>query len=845
MSDLNLNQIQTRLNELFVSYGERKLIFWFDPKKEFEEDIDNGGIVLENAIIKKLEPNTQFLTKRFFEIEDKDNNYLVYAPFKRMEDNDQNNHLLSVLKYSTLFNADRTSLVMTQLNIPAELHDVMEIYNKFFGAKSRISAFEKLSSNEIRTKEELETTMMAVLTKANTAQFYSVVQALLVEYSAEESTLYEQLENFGLKVVFWEAIEKYYGYSSDAPSIQKLVISFFANSFYGQLGQQELPKSLKEYEVLEQTTAIVSFMDGVMNDSRYSEAFDKLSRDTYHLISGDQLVAKAPIEELLSADIFESIHQKVVNYFISQLLSGDTTPVVNGLSLGAIVKKKKRAHFGQIFTPHYQAVLNAQELLNYTMQTNLNEFSTVVKDYESSSYQVDQFYRNFIWNLDQIDHKENFQELQNIVEKQYKAFLDEIGRVWNDLLNIQERTSMLDFYDKFAKEKTKTVVIISDALRYEVGKEIQKELEQEKKYATKMETFFSVLPSVTEFGKAASLRSGTDSFCYIDGTDVRINDMKTNGTENRDKILKAKNPNSLAVTYEQVMAKQNSKELRELFNGQEVIYLYHDQIDKTGDHGQESQVFDAVEKTISELRLLIQRISNGANVHRFIITGDHGFIYTRSEVAEHEKIENPSMDSSDRIERRFIISNHQYDEIGVSRLKLGDVLRNSDERFVHYPQTSAIFKKAGGGQSYVHGGSSPQEMLVPVLEVAVSRGSATKEMVEVQLMTTKRKIVGLSVALEFYQNEAVSDSVMKAQYAIYFEDETGNRISNENTYYADSTSINAGDRFTNFTFDFVNRNYGNNEKVYLIVKDSKTNVECQRTEFIVDNPFAGDFGFDF
>ncbi len=66
MSDLNLSQIQTRLNELFVTYGERKLIFWFDPKKEFEEDIDNGQIVLNGAQIYKLAPDNQFETKRFF-----------------------------------------------------------------------------------------------------------------------------------------------------------------------------------------------------------------------------------------------------------------------------------------------------------------------------------------------------------------------------------------------------------------------------------------------------------------------------------------------------------------------------------------------------------------------------------------------------------------------------------------------------------------------------------------------------------------------------------------------------------------------------------------------------------
>ncbi|MCM6931599.1 BREX-1 system phosphatase PglZ type A [Enterococcus italicus] len=845
MAELNLSQIQDRLNELFVTYGERKLIFWFDPKKEFEEDIDNGQIVLKEAQIKKLEPNTQFLMKRFFEIEDTQNSYLIYAPFKKMNDDDENNHLLSILKYSELFNADRIALVMTQLGIPQELHEVMKGYAKFFGAKSRVSAFEKMANSEIRTKSELELTLMAVVTKANTSQLHSIVQSLLVEYANGESSLYHQLENFELQTIFWSYIAKYYGYVSEEPTIQKLALSFFANTFYGQLGHQELPSSLKEYEVMEQTTAIVSFMDGLMNDTRYTESFDRLSDEMRRLMAADKLIEKTPIEELILSDIFEPIHKKVIQYYIGQLLSGDTTPMISSLSIQDVVTRKIRSHFGEKYQHHYQVLLNAQSLLNYTLQTNFNNFSLIVTDYEESSYKVDQYYRKFIWNIDQIAHEEELAPLRVLVEKQYKSFLNEISCLWSDLLYFNERPSMLDFYDKFAKNKIKTVVIISDGLRYEVAKEMQEILQSEKKYSTKMNSIFTVLPSVTEFGKAASLRAVNQTFEYIEGTDVRVKGIKTSGTINRDKVLKANNPNSLAISYEDVLSKGNAKELREEFNGQDVIYIYHDQIDAIGDKvGTESRVFDAVEQTIKEIQSLLSRISNGANVYRFIITSDHGFLYTRSKVEEHEKIENPSIDSSDRVERRFIISRHRYDEIGVSSIKLGDVFRNEDERFIHFPKTSAIFKKAGGGQSYVHGGASPQEMLVPVLEVTVSRGSSQKEPVSVQLMTARKKIIGLSISLEFYQTEAVNDLMLESQYELYFEDGTGNRISNVNSYYADSTASASSDRFTNFTFDIINRSYDINEKVYMIIKDMNTGVEYDRIEFTIDNPFAGGFGFD-
>lgn len=135
-------------------------------------------------------------------------------------------------------------------------------------------------------------------------------------------------------------------------------------------------------------------------------------------------------------------------------------------------------------------------------------------------------------------------------------------------------------------------------------------------------------------------------------------------------------------------------------------------------------------------------------------------------------------------------------------------------------------------------------MLVPVLEVRVARGSSQKKEAAIQLMTSKRKVIGFSITLEFYQTEAVSDSVTKSQYSLYFEDEKGGRITNEHTYYVDSSSVASSDRFTNFTFEFINRKYEVNEKVYLVVKNWKNKVKIKRINFVIDNPFSRGLRFD-
>ncbi|MGO3794907.1 PglZ domain-containing protein, partial [Vagococcus salmoninarum] len=317
------------------------------------------------------------------------------------------------------------------------------------------------------------------------------------------------------------------------------------------------------------------------------------------------------------------------------------------------------------------------------------------------------------------------------------------------------------------------------------------------------------------------------------------------GTLNREKVLRGEVPESVAISYETVTENKVGKGLRELFNGQEVIYIYHDQIDRTGDHGQEHQVFDAVAKAIKELESLVRFISNGASIYRFIITADHGFIYRRKSVAESDKIDNPSTNKEqDRVERRFIISENNYQAHGIGAMSLGASLNNTDQRYVNYPLTTSIFKKAGGGQNYVHGGSTIQEMLAPVLEVNVSRGSAAKTTVDVELMSSRKKITGLSTVLEFYQRDQVNDSFMKGAYELYFESQDGQRVSNSHLYMADSKSDNSAERFSKFTFEFINRHYSVTDTYYLVVYNSETSVEYKRYEFVIDNPFAGNFSFD-
>ena len=136
MAELNLKQIIDRLNAEFT--GEtRKLVFWYDDKAEFAEDMET--VELQNAKIYHLQPDNQFYTKYFLERVDKTTNYLIYAPFPKPDVRD--NHLEDTCAYSRRFFADRASLLSVDLGIEEKYKPVIEKHIKFFANKERTQRF--------------------------------------------------------------------------------------------------------------------------------------------------------------------------------------------------------------------------------------------------------------------------------------------------------------------------------------------------------------------------------------------------------------------------------------------------------------------------------------------------------------------------------------------------------------------------------------------------------------------------------------------------------------------------------------------------------------------------------
>ena len=840
MAELNLKQIIDRLNAEFT--GEtRKLVFWYDDKAEFAEDMET--VELQNAKIYYLQPDNQFYTKYFLERVDKTTNYLIYAPFPKPDVRD--NHLEDTMLYSRRFFADRASLLSVDLGIEEKYKPVIEKHIKFFANKERTQRFYDLEIENFN-EENILVGLLSAVCKARTCSFEEVVRIVLTDGELVDNAFLQEFEKYDLLPAFWQLCEQHFGYTDTKPSLERLLVTLFV-TYTGRYVQAELPAAWKSF-VSYKSGNIIAFLDSLMNSVLYRDKYDALSAHVAKGLNALSAFAGMRVDDLVECDTFLAVDQVLVKWLIGRLVSEDIGAIVNGFTIPELCEKRAKMHFSRKTGKTYQMLSGAYSMVKEADYHATDGLKSIIDRYLAADYNMDQQYRKFYYYYDQLESTESFEPLRELVENIYtNEYLACLLPAWNAGIQQDAAFSAIplqrEFYNanlRYTKERT--VVIISDAMRYEVGQELFARMQDDPKCTAKLSVQLSVLPSYTRLGMAALLPHKTLEM--TDDFQVLADGILCDNLAGRQQVLQSYNPDSVCVQFDDI---KNLKvaELRDVLTKRQIIYVYHNQIDARGDKANtEDEVFHACEEAVQEIMDLIHRISVSGNTYHFIVTADHGFIYKRDKLTESDKISGKSAEKA-FVNRRFIVSKAALEDDGIDHMSMGRVLGNEDSKVVSYPVSSNVFKVAGGGANYVHGGSSPQEMLVPVLEFKMERGHMETKNAEIALVSIVHKITNLITSMDFIQSDAVSDTVKAAKYRIFFLSEDNEKISNENSYVADSREENAQKRIFRMRFTFKNKKYDKDKQYYLVVYDEESGLEQWRQPVIMDIAFADDFGFGF
>ena len=838
MAELNLKQITDKLNSEFAS-DVRKLVFWYDANAEFQEDIDS--IELENAKVLHLEPDNQFYIKYFLEREDTTTNYLVYAPFAKPSIRD--NHLADTIRYSKEFFADRASLLTLDLGIDERYKSVIQHYIKFFANKDRTQKFYDLEIENFN-RSTIEVALMSVLCKDKTASFEEVLRSILTDYELQDNKYLTEFEKYDLLSAFWQQADVAFGYNDPKPTLEKLVITMFV-TYAAKSIHTDMPQAWKPF-ISYKSGNIIAFIDNLMNSYLYGTRFDEISEIIYNAINGKNYLEKMEVETLVDCNIFAGVDELLISWIIGRLENEDIGAKLNGKTIPELCVERRKQHFGKNFRSEYFILQNAFDMIAEGKYQPVSGIKNLVKEYTESTYKIDRYYRYFYFYFDKLEDTAQFEKIRELVENIYtNEYLNRITVNWNnELADADGETGLTLQRDFFARHinysKDRVVVIISDALRYEVAHTLFEKMQADEKCNASIGAMQGVLPSYTPLGMASLLPHKTIE--YSPSYDVLVDGKACSSTEQREAILKEYKINSKCVQFDS-MKTMKQADLRSIFTGQDVVYIYHNQIDARGDKANtEDEVFNACAEAINEIADFIKRIYINANTYRFIITADHGFIYKANKLSESDKI-TANIDITSFINRRFIIANQAIKQEGVHNMRLGYVLNNDDKRVISYPISSNVFKVSGGGQNYVHGGSSPQEMLVPVIEIKMDRYHMDTKLASIAVVSILNKITNLITAIDFMQIDPVSDTVKAANYKIYFISKDNEKISNENIFIADKRDSDPQNRIQRMNFIFKSQKYDKTKPYYLVIVNAETNIETFRQSIIMDLAFSGDFGF--
>lgn len=866
MPSMDLNTIIRDLNTRFAAplpeFYKRRIIFWYDEEKEFEDKLDE--IPLENAKLLVLTGTNNFAAKKLLTVDDTTSNYLVYSPITY--ESKEDDWLLNIELYSEAFRADLVSIWLNEVDLPQtpDFRRLMKKYRKFFGAQTRRTAFLKRNRG-IDAAPQMHLTVMATICGTQDVRPNSIIKAVISNGTDMESNeTFQSLVNFGADAPFWALVKQATGYfEEEDASIEKLVAHILLTATTRTLRTEYLAGLDGFISTPHQAWCYDFVSEWIAGDRK--EEINGILRNVEEELHLQSRFKQVPLEDLVGTEMFPCVNECILTYLMTEI----NNHIINVDEIVSTVEKRRTLAWYDAVQCYYEGILQVAKMQAFFLEHSAGfhtvEARNVWKEYADDYYQMDTYYRQYhlafgksltVGN-DQLD--DLFKQVTDRVEGLYTHwFLGELGNHWSDVCaeelvqygHLLEVPQQEAFYRQKVKgQENRVFVIISDALRYEVAASLAEQLRRETQSKVVLSACAGIFPTVTKFGMAALLPHKQLSIKERSNGDLQIlaDEMSTDAG-NRDKVLKAANRNSVALKYKEI-APMKRAQRSVLVKGMDVVYIYHDKIDEAS-HTSDSMVFPACDDAIEEIKNIVRIICNEFGGTRVYITADHGFLYTYSPLSEDAKVDKTTPSEQDvEIDRRYLITRKGAKPDFLLPVKFMD-----DGYDAFAPRESVRIKKKGGGLNFVHGGISLQEMVVPVIEYhylrndskAYQRNKAKYDTkpVEVSLLSASRKISNMIFSLNFYQKDAVSDNRSAANYLLYFVDSDGKQISDTAKIIADKTNENGQERVFRCSFNLKSLKYDNRASYFLVIADESGLQMPQKEEFQIDIAFAVD-EFDF
>ena len=811
----------TLLNNLTKQFESHRVVFWYDPSSEFSDQLN---VMPHDVTLIRASEYNDFAIKYRLLTEEPESKFLVY--YEKDEPEYENNWLLDIQLANTVFRTDKESILLSDLNLPHSFIGTLRIHLPFFDNKKLVKKLNSLVSPDM-SEEAFEHLLLAITAGEDSFNLQMIIDSLVADY-ADDGELYETVKEYGLDQLLWNDIASLYGYSKENPSIEDFYLSVFESSLQHFLGSATTLQA-DAYGLLKHWKDSGKFKDSGL----YKTLSDKAAEE----LSAPKHLADVPIEALSTFDDYVFVEEEI----IARLTANTLNQTMGIEAIRQIAERRRSSVWYSEYSSAYQSIVLAKSMLDAVKNISfaMDSPDAGINKYVKEWSHIDNAYRNFKTQVRScLNINTDMEALSDKVEASYVTnFLIPLGEKWTPFAkeilekgwrtdgNIQRQSIFYHYNIKNLQIRgNKAVVLISDAMRYEIGDELVSEINSQQRYKASIQPLLASAPTYTQLGMAALLPHETLTISS-DGSAVYAGGVSTQGIVNREKILKnASDGKAVALDSDDIL-KMKSDDLRTIIKDNSVIYVYHDLIDREG----EDNLFKAAHEAIDELKNIIRKLGS-SNANTIYVTADHGFLFQESDLESHQYISDGSVRGKDVHQvsgRRCAIGYDLEPSDSLMIAKLRDIgLSNDDDLEVAFP-------------------NSILRMRVQGANTKARKDDITD--VSIEILTNLKTITTGSVAVTFFQEDYVSDKVQGYEATFGFYSQDGTAISDIEKRAVASEAIDPKKREFQIVF-YLNKESEkyNRRPVFLriqkILPSGRTTLIAEK-ECILSRSMSSDFDF--
>ncbi|MEA5621516.1 BREX-6 system phosphatase PglZ [Nostoc sp. UHCC 0251] len=280
---------------------------------------------------------------------------------------------------------------------------------------------------------------------------------------------------------------------------------------------------------------------------------------------------------------------------------------------------------------------------------------------------------------------------------------------------LQQRTLYDQVVHPLTQGNKKVAYFLIDAFRYEMATELIQEFEGAGTTVT-LKGRYAELPSITAVGMNILAPVNQNGRVVLAGNDgfkgFKTGEYTVRKPDERVRAMSEKSVDNISAGRRKVrgltlaeVCNWSTTSLKQSCANTNLVVVHSREIDDAGEANVGLATFETWLQQIKSAWNHLKSIG----INEFVFTADHGFL-----LQDQTTQEKPYRDSN----RRYILAKEPRSEEGMVTVSLNALKYEGQEGYLLFRKDTAVFATGNPGATFVHGGNSLQERVIPVLTVS-------------------------------------------------------------------------------------------------------------------------------